>query len=158
MAVALIVHKKNHSPDDLRNLADAPFFGAHRIRKEAIETTEEKRPYGRKVVKPYPKLEELTDEDLIEPGIPIMSHGIAPSTREAFEKAVGTALPVIDDPTSGTKYMKSKNLKELLKSTQPKKLEGSAKDLYEVLSIVGKLGFTVGWFEDLEEKRPNGWR
>ena len=157
MAVALIVHKKNHSPEDLRALADAPFFGAHRIRKQAMETNEETRPYGRKVMKPYPELSDLTDEDLLDPGTPIVSHGIAPSTRAAFEELAKLEMPVVSDPKKD-KYMKTKSLKDMLKSTSTKKLQGSAKDLYEVLDTIGKLGFTVGWYENLEENRPNGWR
>ena len=71
MAIALVVQKKNHSPKELKELARAPFFGAYRIKRATEEETNGKP--GRRRIKKYPRVSELTDEELLDPGTPILS-------------------------------------------------------------------------------------
>ena len=154
MAIALMMHKDKHTPDELRQLAQAPYFSANLVRVSLAP--EENKPKRRELSE-APHLKDLADSDFLPAGMPVRSHGIAPSTRTRFEKIVKAELPIVDQDQLD-KFMNARQLGSLLQKHPELQTDHSLSELYALLKIVSKLGFRVGWYEDLQESRPKGWR
>lgn len=147
MAIALMIRKDEHTPKDLRLLAQAPYFDLHLIRRKLTDQDS------------HPSLhrDEATDEELLPAGTMIHSNTIARSTRKALEESLGFQLPTVNQEEHGS-FMKSPELQELLISHPQLQLDPAVGELFQLLKLAAGLGFTVGWCEDLEEKTPRGWR
>lgn len=153
MALALVLKKDDHTPQDLRLLARAPYFDADLIRQKPNGEDEQRKRRRRRT----PKLDSLKDEELLPAGTLIHSHGIAPSTREAIEKVLQQKLPTVDSDDPGT-LMDAEELSELLARHAELRRDRSLKHLYQLLRTAAELGFQVAWYEELEEAQPRGWR
>ncbi|OGF53673.1 MAG: hypothetical protein A2Z21_01255 [Candidatus Fraserbacteria bacterium RBG_16_55_9] len=147
MAIALMMRKDAHTPNDLRLLAQAPYFDVHLIRQKVMDLD----------YRPAPKLNVMTDEELLPAGTMIHSNSIARSTREALEESLGCQLPSVNREERES-FMKSRELRALLVSHPELQSDPTVGELYQLLKLATGLGFTVGWCEDLEEKTPRGWR
>lgn len=155
MALALAMRKEDHTPGDLMSLAKAPYFDTRLIRQKPDEENEgRKRRRGRGR---GPAANSQTDEGLLPPGALIHSHGIAPSTRQALEKAVGFRFPTVGDDNSSS-LLSPQELQALLDRHQQLSADESLGHLYQLLKTAAELGFAVGWYEALEESQPRGWR
>jgi hypothetical protein len=137
MVIALLMHKDGHTPNDLRLLAQAPYFDAHLIRQPVADP-----PHNRSI----PSKEELTDQELLPSGTPIRSNTIARSTRKALEEALGQQLPTVNQEEHGS-LMKSRQLRDLLVRRPELQSDPTVGDLYALLKLATKLGFSVGWYE-----------
>jgi hypothetical protein len=137
MAIALLMRKDDHTPRDLRMLSEAPYFDVHLIRQTAIDPPRHRVP---------PTLDEVSDEELVPAGTPIRSNSIAPSTRKALERALGQDLPTVREGEQGP-FMKSRQLRDLLVRRPDLQLDPTVGDLYTLLKLATKLGFSIGWYE-----------
>jgi hypothetical protein len=154
MAIALMMHKDEHTPDELRQLAEAPYFSANLVRVSL--DLQDSKP-KRRESSPSPHLKDVADRDFLPSGTPLRSHGIAPSTRTKFEMIVKAELPIVDRDQLD-KFMNARQLGLLLRKHPELQSDQSVSELYALLKVVSKLGFCVGWYEDLQENRPKGWR
>ena len=148
MAIELMMCKDDHTAEDLRLLAQAPYFDAHLIRQP---------PRDPQLNRVALTLDDLSDKELLPAGTPICSNSIAPSTRQAFEKALGHPLPTITPQAQGP-LMKSRTLRSLLRSRPELQSDPSLGALYNLLKLATRLGFSVGWFEHVQERMPRGIR
>ena len=148
MAIALLLRKEDHTPSDLRLLAQAPYFDLHLIRQPVVDPVHNRG---------IPSTVELSDQELWPAGTPIHSNSIARSTRKAFEEALGHQLPTVTQEERGL-FMKSRQLRNLLGSRPELQTDPTVGELYTLLKLATRLGFSVGWYEHLEEKAPRGFR
>lgn len=148
MAIALMMRKDDHTPSDLRMLARAPYFDTHLIRQTAINPP----PH-----RDTPATDEVSDKELWPAGTPIRSNSIARSTRKAFEEALGHQLPTVALEEQGP-FMKSRQLRTLLGSRPELQSDPTVGELYQLLALATRLGFSVGWYENIEEKAHRGFR
>jgi len=142
MAITLLMRKDDHTPQDLRSLAEAPYFDVHLIRQAAMDPPHYRVP---------PTLDEVSDEELVPAGTPIRSNSIAPSTCRALEEALGQDLPTIHEGEQGP-FMKSRQLRDLLLRRPELQSDSTVGELYKLLRMATKLGFSVGWYEPVEAK------
>lgn len=154
MAIALMVHKDEYTLDELKQLADAPYFGAYLVRaKDTSVQTKERRGSSTTQL----QLKDFAESDFLPSGTPVRSHGIAPSTRKRFEMLIKAELPIVshEEPSH---YMEAPQLRALLKKHPELQFDNSVSWLYKLLVVVSDLGFRAGWCEDLPEKTIKGWR
>ncbi|OGF54133.1 MAG: hypothetical protein A2Z21_07100 [Candidatus Fraserbacteria bacterium RBG_16_55_9] len=148
MAIALMIRKDDHTPGDLRMLAEAPYFDTHLVRQPTMTP----QPH-----RGIPVTDEVSDQELLPAGTLIHSNSIARSTRKAFEEALGHQLPTVTQEAQGP-FMKSRQLRNLLVSRPELRSDPTIGELYQLLTLVTKLGFSVGWYENIEEKAHKGFR
>ena len=137
MAIALMMCKGDHTPNDLRLLAQAPYFDVHLIRQPLADLQHHRGT---------PSTDKLSDHELLPAGTPIHSNSIARSTRKAFEEALGQQLPTVNQEEQGS-FMKSRKLHDLLVRRPELQSDLTVGDLYKLLKLATKLGFSVGWYE-----------
>lgn len=135
--LALMMHKEDHTPHDLRLLAQAPYFDAHLIRQKVTEPQH---------VRGTPTIGELSDQELLPAGTPVRSNSIARSTRQAFEEALGHQLPTVTQEEYNS-FMKSRKLRAMLTRRPELQSDPSVGELYTLLKLAAALGFRVGWCE-----------
>lgn len=148
MAIELMMCKEDHTAKDLRLLAQAPYFDLHLIRQQSGDPQPNRGALT---------LDDLSDKELLSAGTPICSNSIAPSTRQAFEKALGHTLPTITLEEQGP-LMKSRTLRGLLRSRPEMQSDPTVGALYSLLKLATGLGFSVAWFEHIQERVPRGIR
>ena len=148
MEIALMMCKDNHTPKDLRLLAQAPYFDAHLIRQPPSVP----QHYRGTVIN-----NEVSDNDLWPAGTPIHSNSIARSTREVFEEALGHHLPKVS-PQEQDSLMSSRSLRVLLLSHPELQSHPTVGELYSLLKVATSLGFSIGWYEHLRESVPRRFR
>ncbi len=137
MMLALMMHKKDHTPHDLHLLVQAPYFDAHLIRQKVTEPQH---------VRGTPNISELSDQELLPAGTPVRSNSIARSTRQAFEEALGYQLPTVTQEEYNS-FMKSQKLRNLLIRRPELQSDPAIGELYTLLKVAAALGFHVGWCE-----------
>jgi len=155
MALALLFCKDEHSPEDLRRLAQAPYFDANLVRRRSLVRRDFKS--RRRWTLPDLSVEKVLDEELAPPGAPICSHGIAPSTRLRFERLTDIQLPLVN-PEAPQGLMRARQLRRLLSRHAELRSDPTVRDLYQLLNTAAQLRFRVGWLKELREESPRGWR
>jgi hypothetical protein len=136
MTLTLILRKEEHTANDLRLLAQAPYFDAYLIGRRPTDNKHHPAAY----------YDHLADEELLPAGALLHSYSIARGTQRVLEAALGHQLPTMHRKEKES-FMDPQPLHALLVKQPELQSDPIIGELYKLLKLATGLGFTVAWRE-----------